>query len=130
MRIISVVELPYLPDTFAGGGGNAGLYIQMEDDGRELARAAVDQAAATLRTDEGSRYLTVTTDVLSGSPKRVILDDAEAFGADWIVVGSHGLGTFERFLLGSVSQAVALHAKCSVAIVRRAATPTTKNSLS
>jgi nucleotide-binding universal stress UspA family protein len=48
----------------------------------------------------------------------VILEQSEAFGADLIVVGSHGLGNFERFLLGSVAQAVALHAKCSVEIVR------------
>ena len=58
--------------------------------------------------------------VASGSPKEVILDEADAFGADLIVVGSHGYGMVERFLLGSVSQAVALHAKCSVQIVRGA----------
>ena len=129
VRVISVVEPPYIPDTFAGGGGNAGLHIQIVETGREVARAAVDKAADQLRTDEGSRHLKVTTDVLSGSPKRVILADAEAFGADWIVVGSHGLGTVERFLLGSVSQAVALHAKCSVAIVRRPQTPPTTTRL-
>jgi nucleotide-binding universal stress UspA family protein len=62
--------------------------------------------------------LRVTAKVLSGSPKSVILDEAEAFGADLIIVGSHGLGVIERLLLGSVSQTVALHAKCSVEIVR------------
>jgi nucleotide-binding universal stress UspA family protein len=34
------------------------------------------------------------------------------------VVGSHGYGTWERLLLGSVSLAVASHAHCSVEIVR------------
>lgn len=43
---------------------------------------------------------------------------AEEFRADLIMVGSHGHGAIERFLLGSVSQAVALHAKCSVEIIR------------
>jgi hypothetical protein len=38
--------------------------------------------------------------------------------ADLIVLGSHGLGPVNRRLLGSVSPAVALHALCSVEIVR------------
>ena len=48
-----------------------------------------------------------------------ILDDAERFGADLIMVGSHGYGPVKGFLMGSVSQAIALNAKCSVEIVRK-----------
>ena len=102
------------------------LYAELETLARNRARAAVDTAAATLRTDEGSRQLNVTTTVVSGSPKALILEEAEAFGADLIVVGSHGHGMVERFLLGSVSQAVALHAGCSVEIVRSLKTPRAK----
>ena len=40
-------------------------------------------------------------------------------GADLILVGSHGRGAAGRFLLGSVSTAIALHAPCSVEIVRQ-----------
>ncbi|MFV7236591.1 universal stress protein [Flavobacterium sp. ZB4R12] len=36
-----------------------------------------------------------------------------------IIVGSHGYGAIERFILGSVAHSVALHAKCSVEIVRK-----------
>lgn len=63
--------------------------------------------------------LTITTMVIEGSPKNVILKEAEKFGANLIVVGSHGCGVVERFLLGSVSHAVSLHATCSVEIVRK-----------
>ena len=35
-----------------------------------------------------------------------------------VVVGSHGYGAWQRFLLGSVSQSVVSHAKCSVEVVR------------
>ena len=118
MRIISVVEPPYYPVTYEGGAVSGTFYEEMERDARERAQAAVIKAAATMREDKGSPQLNVKTEVLAGSAKRVILEDAETFGADLIVVGSHGQGNFERFLLGSVSQAVALHAKCSVEIVR------------
>jgi nucleotide-binding universal stress UspA family protein len=117
VRVISVVEPPYFP-TFSGEGIDASLYVEIEKTARDRARAAVDKAAATLRKDEANRQLKLTTEVISGSPKQVILEEAEAFGADLIVVGSHGHGMLDRFLLGSVSQAVALHARCSVEIVR------------
>jgi nucleotide-binding universal stress UspA family protein len=118
VRVISVVA-PYIPGTFAPWDGlDASMYDQMEKSAREMATAAVEKAAAKLRANKGTRQLNVTTDVTSGSPKGVILEEAESFGANLIVVGSHGHGMLDRFLLGSVSQAVALHAKCSVEIVR------------
>jgi nucleotide-binding universal stress UspA family protein len=48
----------------------------------------------------------------------MIIDEAERWGADLILVGSHGNGPGGRFLLGSVAQAVALYAPCSVEIAR------------
>ena len=122
VRVISVVETPYFSGM--GEGVDMSVYVEMEKSARERARAAVEKAAAKLRADEDNRQLNVTTKVISGSPKRVIIEEAEAFGTDLIVVGSHGHGMFERFLLGSVSQAVALHAPCSVEIVRSPKTQT------
>ena len=57
--------------------------------------------------------------VIAGSPKRMIVDEAENWNADLIVVGSHGYPAWERLLLGSVSQAVVSHAQCSVEVVRQ-----------
>lgn len=48
----------------------------------------------------------------------VILDCATEWRADLIVVGSHGRKGVTRFVLGSVSEAVARHAHCSVEIAR------------
>jgi nucleotide-binding universal stress UspA family protein len=81
-------------------------------------RAWMRSAAAALRGGAGTARLGVTTEALTGSPKRTIVEEAEAWGADLIVVGSHGYKSWERMLLGSVSQAVAAHARCSVEIVR------------
>lgn len=60
----------------------------------------------------------VSTSVATGDAKAVILDEATQWRADLIVVGSHGRTRLERFLLGSVSEAIARHTSCSVEIVR------------
>lgn len=118
VRIISVVVPPPAPGMLAMEGVSTSLYVEIENTARTLAHAALSRAAAAVRAGAEGRVLKVTTEVLSGHAARAIIEDAEMFGADLIVVGSHSQGTFERFLLGSVSHAVALHAKCSVEIVR------------
>ncbi|MEO7768673.1 MAG: universal stress protein [Ferruginibacter sp.] len=84
------------------------------------ATAATENAATILR--KMNPTLSVSTVIIEGSPKVVILEEAEKFGANLIVVGSHGHGAVAGFLMGSVSQAVTLHAKCSVEIIRNAKT--------
>ena len=56
--------------------------------------------------------------VSEGDPKGRILEMAEEWGADLIVMGSHGRRGFDRALLGSVAESVAHYAKCSVEIIR------------
>jgi nucleotide-binding universal stress UspA family protein len=65
-----------------------------------------------------SAGLTATVAALSGNPKAVILEEAKNWNADLIVVGSHGRRGIKRLLLGSVSEAVAMKAPCSVVVVR------------
>ncbi len=59
----------------------------------------------------------VSTSVATGDPKTVILEEAAEWGADLIVVGSHGRTGLKRFLLGSVSEAIARQTTRSVQIV-------------
>jgi nucleotide-binding universal stress UspA family protein len=56
--------------------------------------------------------------LLDGRPASAILDEADAFGPDLIVVGSRGHGPIESMLLGSVSAEVVDHARCPVLVVR------------
>ena len=60
----------------------------------------------------------VEYDAALDSPTRAILERADSFGADLIVVGSHGRSGVVRLLLGSVSQSVLTHAHCSVRVGR------------
>jgi nucleotide-binding universal stress UspA family protein len=88
----------------------------------EVARAADERGerilAAARERVAAPDGATVTTAVLSGPPAPSIIDEAEEWDADLVVVGSHGYGAVKRMLLGSVSHAVALHAPCSVEVVR------------
>jgi nucleotide-binding universal stress UspA family protein len=76
------------------------------------------EAISTAEQVLSSAGLKATGEVLSGKPKETILKDAENWVADLIVVGSHGRRGFKRFLLGSVSEEVAMNAHCSVVVVR------------
>src|SRR5262249_14749860 len=114
VRIISVVELPFLPtpETMALPES---YYSQFEKAGREPATEAIERA---MKLFDNHPELRITSDILSGRAKDVILEEAEGWGADLIVVGSHGYRGWQKMLLGSVSQAVASQARCSVLIVR------------
>ncbi|XZE34307.1 universal stress protein [Pirellulaceae bacterium SH501] len=60
----------------------------------------------------------VSSAMVEGHVKESIVDEASRYGADLVVVGSHGYGPIHRFFLGSVSQYVAHNAPCSVMIVK------------
>ena len=61
------------------------------------------------------------SDVLFGSPKGVILSQAEALHGDLIVVGTHGHRGIAR-LLGSTANAISHNARCDVLTVHIDAT--------
>jgi nucleotide-binding universal stress UspA family protein len=107
VRLVSAVEPVYL-----------GFEKAQETNLYARAREAVDRAVRVLR--DGETSFEITTEIIEGSAKQVIVEEAERWGADLVVVGSHGRRGMQRFLLGSVSQAVAMHAPCSVEIVRLA----------
>jgi nucleotide-binding universal stress UspA family protein len=55
--------------------------------------------------------------ILSGDPRKVIVEQAEAQNADLVVMGSHGRTGAARIILGSVAEAVLRHASCPVMVV-------------
>jgi nucleotide-binding universal stress UspA family protein len=120
VKAICAVEPAFIPATEPWAVPPT-FFGEIEKAAQERANRAVTDAGAQLG-ENGSR-LTVTTATPVGWAKQVILDEADAWRADLIVMGSHGYGAWERFLLGSVSTTVATHAGCSVEIVRGRTVP-------
>jgi nucleotide-binding universal stress UspA family protein len=90
----------------------------VESDTEE--RAWVDKIASGAVEVLQLGELNASSVILQGDPKRVLVAEAEGRGADSIFVGSTGFSNrFERFLLGSVSAAIAARAHCSVEVVRQ-----------
>lgn len=98
----------------------------MDDYYRELIKEARVKAGeiiadAKTQTLEIHPDLNLSSKVLIGSPARAVIEEAEEWGAELIVVGTHGRGFWGRSLLGSVSSAVLHHSPCSVLVVRKKA---------
>ena len=111
VRVLHVIEIyPLYP---SGKRSGPDLAVASEEH-RHEAEALVARSARALR-DAGFQ---VTTNVEQGDPKVVVLDTAEKWKADLVMLGSHGEKDWTRFLMGSVSEAVVRHAPCSVQIVR------------
>ncbi len=117
VKVVSVVDMavPLAMDIYAG-------YLPSSTDIEAAVKENTEKVLETTREKiagffEGKKVL-VSSEVLHGSPESRIVETAEEFGADMIVVGSHGYNRWERLLLGSVSDSVVHHAPCSVLVVR------------
>lgn len=93
----------------------------------ELARSQAEQLVAEAQdfaARAGGRLLLdfpgwdVLTKVPEGTPSWELLQQAESWRPDLIVAGSHGRSSLGRFFLGSVSEALAMGASCSVRVGR------------
>lgn len=125
IRVLSALHLQFAPTPEVWALPNS-YYARLEDSMREQGESAVQQAASKLRDSNSERDvpLTVTTEVIPGHAEEIVIEVAKTWNADLIVLGSHGRSGMGRFLLGSISQAVASHAPCSVEIVRKEISPT------
>jgi nucleotide-binding universal stress UspA family protein len=86
---------------------DAGTLATMRATCEEVLKAQLDSAGA-----EGS------AEVVEGSAATAIARAARADGAELLVVGTHGRTGLKRVALGSVAEALAREAPCSVLIVR------------
>ncbi len=80
------------------------------------AETFLKEQAEKISSDGGK---VVETHLRSGDPDKEILRTAESLGVGLIVMGSRGLGSISRMLIGSVSDSVVRHAHCPVFVVRK-----------
>ncbi len=86
------------------------------EDEQETAREALADARGVVEAaTAGVDGIRVDQKVISGQPVQALADLSK--DADMIVVGSRGLGKWERRLLGSVSSGLVQHAQCPVAVI-------------
>lgn len=120
VHVLNVVESLRLAPPYVGLGVGPSVpadFAGIIEEWLDKAETLVAENAKRLQ----SAGFRVAASVKEGEAKREILEFAEEWRPDLIVVGSHGRRGLDRFLLGSVSDAVARHAHCSVQIVRPSA---------
>jgi len=113
VKVVNVVEPPALVMGREMGGYDPEFEMVWKAL-RESAKELVAKAAEKLRAAK----FNVSAELVEGDPKSQIIDTANDWRADMIVLGSHGRTGLSRFLMGSVSQVVVRHAHCSVEIIR------------
>jgi nucleotide-binding universal stress UspA family protein len=105
MRTMPMVDIGGMP-----------LPTAVADRIEEAIKVDLDVASAIFKQHD----LQVTTAEEVGDPATALMDYAARINADLIVVGSHGGNAFERFFLGSVSDAIGHRWPGAVLIVRPA----------
>jgi len=106
-RVVTVFD----SQLFTAMAGIDPIFISSYED---WPRQYAEQAAVTLQ----GAGLDATAVVCEGPVASCLIRQAEEFAADCIFVGARGLRRVERFLLGSVSSTVAMHAPCTVEVIR------------
>ena len=87
------------------------------EDFEKHIRAALEAELAAVADKIDRPKERVSSVVLLGPVHDRILDEAEQWGADLIIISSHRPG-MDRFLIGSIASAIVKRAKCSVLVLR------------
>ena len=93
-------------------------FHELENIGKVQSSEFTLKAEQIIRDHFPQQDIRISMTVGKGPATYKILEEAEKWNADLIVVGSLGHNFLSRFFLGSVSDGIVKHAKCSVLIVR------------
>ena len=89
--------------------------VAVQIDEQEHLQTAEAEFASTVAQAAGD--VAAEPQVRCGTPSRTICDEAGAWDADIVVVGSHGKGWVDRVLLGSTTERLLARLPASVLVV-------------
>ncbi len=99
--------------------GNPDADIMPDDALMALKKKAQETLGQLIRLN--SRNKDTLQFMPEGFPKESILSTAEIWGADLIVMGTHGKSGFSLWAMGSITQHITLHSKVPVMVISAAA---------
>ena len=115
LEVLTIIENPVFYGTpEATALYDAEFYRSLASELEKLARGAIDRAVAAAK----SRGISANGKVRRGSPADEVVAEAKEWGADVIVVSTHGRTGMGRLFLGSVANAIVHHAPCPVLLHR------------
>ena len=117
IKVIAVYE-PLAPIATEPFAVSSAYHANLNKLGKQQAETWAQDAVDLINSNCDGSKVAVSSTIELGKPARSIVDTAASWGADLIVMGSHGRGFWGRLTLGSVSDAVVHHAPCSVLIAK------------
>jgi len=118
VRIVHVIDSPYdYPDVMFGHV--AGDLEDLQHAWQKAGQAVIDRALAVAREVP----VEAEGEVIETAGRRLpdaIVNEARRWGADLVVVGTHGRRGFDRLLLGSVAEGISRTSPVSVLLVHGA----------
>jgi nucleotide-binding universal stress UspA family protein len=93
-------------------------WTELRDAHGDERRRQLEEITSRAHGQLAGAGLRPSSEIREGDPAEQLIRAAHEDGADLIVVGSRGLSTLPRLVLGSVARKVLLHADASVLIIR------------
>jgi nucleotide-binding universal stress UspA family protein len=113
VHIMTVISTPYAAPT-RNPYMAAEMVSGLAEANRKYAETVLEEAKNSISPTNPPK----TSVIKEGDPAEEILKYAEEIGSNLIVMGNRGLSTFNKVLLGSVSQKILTNSCCSVLIVK------------
>ena len=91
---------------------------ELETSAHQKAKEFADEAAARIR--EQFPNINLTIEAVNGAPDKILIEEAEAWHPDLIVIAPRGRSFWSRTVFGSVTDVLVHQAPCSVLVARKA----------